>query len=101
MKTSDYAVKPVFVANFWKSFRRLLTGRNKELLQDFAKCNFDNIFAHTEAEREKKKAMTTEARRSRRIDYEPRDALHRRRRRPRRSVTRRSCPTRHASWTDE
>jgi DNA topoisomerase-1 len=62
MKQSDYASKQVFVANFWKSFRRLLKGRNKELLLDFSKCNFDNIFAFTEAEREKKKSMTHEAR---------------------------------------
>ena len=61
MKDSDYATKPVFVANFWKSFRGLLKGANKALLQEFHKCDFTSIYEHRLAEREKKKALTSEA----------------------------------------
>ena len=60
MKDSDYATKPVFVENFWKGFRRVLKGANKETITVFAKCDFTNIYNWHVAEREKKKAMTTD-----------------------------------------
>lgn len=63
MKDSDYATKKVFVDNFWKGFRRVLKGSNKELLVDFALCDFSRIYDWAQEEREKKKALTGEARR--------------------------------------
>ena len=60
MKGTDYATKKVFVANFFKSFRTVLSPANKHLIVEFAKCNFDNIYAFTESEREKKKSLTSE-----------------------------------------
>jgi|APGre2960657444_1045066.scaffolds.fasta_scaffold00186_8 DNA topoisomerase-1 len=62
MKDSDYASKSVFVENFWKCFKRLLTGRNKELITEFSKCDFTSIYEWTIEERDKKKALTAEAR---------------------------------------
>jgi len=60
MKDSYYATKKVFVDNFWKGFRRMLKGSNKELLVDFALCDFSRIYDWAQEEREKKKAMTSE-----------------------------------------
>jgi DNA topoisomerase-1 len=60
MKDSDYATKQVFVDNFWKGFRRVLKGSNKETITVFAKCDFSNIFEWHNAEREKKKLLTSE-----------------------------------------
>ena len=61
MKGTDYAGKKVFVANFFKSFRTILSSANRQLIVEFAKCNFDDIYNHVEAEREKKKSLTSEA----------------------------------------
>lgn len=60
MKGTDYAGKKVFVANFFKSFRTILSSTNRQLIVEFAKCNFDDIYNHVEAEREKKKSLTSE-----------------------------------------
>jgi DNA topoisomerase-1 len=62
MKDSDYATKKVFVENFWKGFRRVLKGANKETITVFSKCDFTNIYNWHLAEREKKKAQTGEVR---------------------------------------
>ncbi len=62
MKDSDYATKKVFVENFWKGFRRVLKGANKETITVFSKCDFTDIYNWHVAEREKKKAQTSEVR---------------------------------------
>lgn len=46
------------------SLRQVLRGKNKELITSFSKCNWDNIYAWAEAEREKKKNITSDARRA-------------------------------------
>ena len=96
MKDTDYAGKKVFVENFWKGFRRVLKGANKERVTEFSKCDFTRIAEWNAQEREKKKALTNEARArapARAALAGPaltRGAARRRRRRPRRSATRRS-----------
>jgi hypothetical protein len=109
MKDTDYASKKVFVENFWKGFRRTLKPGNKEIITEFVKCDFTNIYNWNVAQREKKKLLTTEARLWReryghaRCGWlrRTRLLLRRTRRTPRRSATRRSCATRPPRWTDE
>ena len=60
MKGTDYAGKKVFVANFFKSFRTILSSANRQQVVGFGKGNFDDIYNHGEAEREKKKSLTSE-----------------------------------------
>ena len=62
MKDTDYATKKVFVQNFWTGFRKVLKGENKQLITEFSKCDFTNIYDWNVAEREKKKLLTNEAR---------------------------------------
>ena len=64
MKDTDYATKKVFVQNFWTGFRKVLKGANKQLITEFSKCDFTNIYDWHVAEREKKKLLTNEARAS-------------------------------------
>lgn len=43
------------------TFRQVLKGKKKDLITSFSKCNWDNIYAWAEAEREKKKNLSSEA----------------------------------------
>ena len=91
MKDTDYATKKVFVQNFWTGFRKVLKGENKQLITEFSKCDFTNIYNWNVEEREKKKLLTNEARvrvASRRWPRRS-DRSRRRRRLPRRSARRR------------
>ena len=62
MKDTEYAAKPGCVENFFKCFRQVLKGQNKEMITQFSKCDFTAIYNWHMEEREKKKAMTTEVR---------------------------------------
>jgi hypothetical protein len=100
MKDTDYATKKVFVQNFWTGFRKVLKGENKQLITEFSKCDFTNIYNWNAEEREKKKLLTNEARvRAARAFWAAPDPSRRRRRRRRRSARRRSSSTRQLSWT--
>ena len=100
MKDTDYATKKVFVQNFWTGFRKVLKGENKQLITEFSKCDFTNIYNWNAEEREKKKLLTNEARvRAARAFWAASDRSRRRRRRQRRSARRRSSSTRQLSWT--
>ena len=111
MKDTEYAAKPVFVENFFKCFRQVLKGQNKEMITQFSKCDFTTIYNWHAEEREKKKAMTTEVRpavawiSARRVGLGLTCLLCpaecRRRRSSRLTRTRPSCPTPPASWTEE
>ena len=107
MKDTDYAAKPVFVENFFKCFRQVLKGQNKETITEFSKCDFTNIYNWNVAEREKKKALTTEVRRVKGF-WQLRAATEltglcscRTRRRSRPTETPRRSRTRRAPWTAE
>ena len=96
MKGTDYAGKKVFVANFFKSFRTILSSANRQLIVEFAKCNFDDIYNHVEAEREKKKSLTSEVSPPSLppVSSAPPHSLgHRRRRSSRLTGMRQSCRT--------
>ena len=89
MKDTDYATKKVFVQNFWTGFRKVLKGENKQLITEFSKCDFTNIYNWHVEEREKKKLLTNEARVRRAArSGSASDPPRRRRRRRRRSATR-------------
>ena len=92
MKDTDYATKKVFVQNFWTGFRKVLKGANKQLITEFSKCDFTNIYDWHVAEREKKKLLTNEARGcgAARLQLLHLTGHCRRRRRPKPSVIRQS-----------
>lgn len=58
MKDTDYASKPKFVENFMNDWR-LILGKN-HLIKRFELCDFTPIYDWHQAEKEKKKQMTTE-----------------------------------------
>ncbi|GJZ47522.1 DNA topoisomerase 1 alpha-like protein [Tanacetum coccineum] len=58
MLDTDYMTKPVFKENFWNDWRKIL-GRN-HTIQNLEDCDFKPIYDWHQAEKEKKKQMTTE-----------------------------------------
>lgn len=58
MKDTDYASKPKFVENFMNDWR-LVLGKN-HVIKKFELCDFTPIYDWHQAEKEKKKQMTTE-----------------------------------------
>jgi DNA topoisomerase-1 len=58
---TDHAKDPVFNKNFFADWSKVLSKhppRNNIKITDLEKCDFRSMFAHFEAERAKKKAMT-------------------------------------------
>uniref|UniRef100_A0A7S4JSB1 DNA topoisomerase 1 n=1 Tax=Odontella aurita TaxID=265563 RepID=A0A7S4JSB1_9STRA len=49
---------PIFEKNFFVDFREVLTKRNKKLIKDFKKCNFEPIRRHLNEQKIIKKAIT-------------------------------------------
>ncbi|KAH8247953.1 hypothetical protein KR038_010870, partial [Drosophila bunnanda] len=60
MLNHDYCTKDVFNNNFFKDFRKSMTSKEKEIINDFRKCNFQEMFNFFQAESEKRKAATKE-----------------------------------------
>ncbi|XP_017037012.1 DNA topoisomerase 1 isoform X2 [Drosophila kikkawai] len=60
MLNHDYCTKDVFNNNFFKDFRKTMTSKEKEIIKDFRKCNFQEMFEFFQAESEKRKAATKE-----------------------------------------
>ncbi|XP_017001462.2 DNA topoisomerase 1 isoform X2 [Drosophila takahashii] len=60
MLNHDYCTKDVFNNNFFKDFRKSMTSKEKEIIKDFRKCNFQEMFNFFQAESEKRKAATKE-----------------------------------------
>ncbi|XP_016973494.1 DNA topoisomerase 1 isoform X2 [Drosophila rhopaloa] len=60
MLNHDYCTKEVFNNNFFKDFRKSMTSKEKEIIKDFRKCNFQEMFNFFQAESEKRKAATKE-----------------------------------------
>ncbi|KAH8391435.1 hypothetical protein KR200_006387, partial [Drosophila serrata] len=60
MLNHDYCTKDVFNNNFFKDFRKSMTSKEKEIIKDFRKCNFQEMFDFFQAESEKRKAATKE-----------------------------------------
>ncbi|XP_046867297.1 DNA topoisomerase 1 isoform X2 [Drosophila willistoni] len=58
MLNHDYCTKDVFNTNFFKDFRKTMTDREKEIIKDFRKCNFQEMFEFFQAESERRKAAT-------------------------------------------
>ncbi|XP_017050824.1 DNA topoisomerase 1 isoform X2 [Drosophila ficusphila] len=60
MLNHDYCTKDVFNNNFFKDFRKSMTSKEKEIIKDFNKCNFQEMFNFFQAESEKRKAASKE-----------------------------------------
>ncbi|XP_043659924.1 DNA topoisomerase 1 isoform X2 [Drosophila teissieri] len=60
MLNHDYCTKEVFNNNFFKDFRKSMTNKEKEIIKDFRKCGFQEMFNFFQAESEKRKAATKE-----------------------------------------
>ncbi|KAL7744966.1 hypothetical protein ACLKA6_007236 [Drosophila palustris] len=60
MLNHDYCTKDVFNNNFFKDFRKTMTAKEKEIIKDFRKCNFQEMHEYFQAESEKRKAATKE-----------------------------------------
>ncbi|XP_030567545.1 DNA topoisomerase 1 [Drosophila novamexicana] len=60
MLNHDYCTKDVFNNNFFKDFRKSMTPKEKEIIKDFRKCNFQEMHQFFLAESEKRKAATKE-----------------------------------------
>ncbi|XP_017115033.1 DNA topoisomerase 1 isoform X2 [Drosophila elegans] len=60
MLNHDYCTKDVFNNNFFKDFRKSMTSKEKEIIKDFRKCNFQEMFNFFQAESEKRKAASKE-----------------------------------------
>jgi hypothetical protein len=58
MKDTDYATKAKFIENFWADWKPIL-GKH-HVIQDFDGCDFTPIYNWNNAEKEKKKSMTSE-----------------------------------------
>ncbi|EDV47029.1 DNA topoisomerase 1 isoform X1 [Drosophila erecta] len=60
MLNHDYCTKEVFNNNFFKDFRKSMTSKEREIIKDFRKCGFNEMFNFFQAESEKRKAATKE-----------------------------------------
>ncbi|KAH8420336.1 hypothetical protein KR009_009250, partial [Drosophila setifemur] len=60
MLNHDYCTKEVFNTNFFKDFRKSMTAKEKEIIKDFRKCNFEEMHNYFQAESEKRKQATKE-----------------------------------------
>ncbi|XP_052850345.1 DNA topoisomerase 1 isoform X2 [Drosophila gunungcola] len=70
MLNHDYCTKDVFNNNFFKDFRKSMTSKEKEIIKDFRKCNFQEMFNFFQAESEKRKAASKEEKLVKKIENE-------------------------------
>ncbi|XP_030244302.1 DNA topoisomerase 1 [Drosophila navojoa] len=70
MLNHDYCTKDVFNNNFFKDFRKTMTPKEKEIIKDFRKCNFQEMFEYFQAESEKRKAATKEEKLAKKAESE-------------------------------
>ncbi|ALC48487.1 Top1 [Drosophila busckii] len=70
MLNHDYCTKDVFNNNFFKDFRKSMTDKEKDIIKDFRKCNFKEMFDYFQAESEKRKAATKEEKLARKNENE-------------------------------
>ncbi|AQK50794.1 DNA topoisomerase 1 beta [Zea mays] len=66
MKDTDYAAKPTFIDNFFTDWRKVL-GKN-HIIKNFELCDFTPIYEWHLREKERKKQMTTEEKKTLRED---------------------------------
>ncbi|KAH9371849.1 hypothetical protein HPB48_000371 [Haemaphysalis longicornis] len=58
MLDHDYTSKEAFNKNFFRDWRTCMTAKEKRLLKDLSKCNFEEICAYYKRKSEERKAMT-------------------------------------------
>ncbi|XP_077552678.1 DNA topoisomerase 1-like [Haemaphysalis longicornis] len=58
MLDHDYTSKEVFNQNFFRDWRTCMTAKEKRLVKDLSKCNFEEIGAYYKRKSEERKAMT-------------------------------------------
>ncbi|XP_018800445.1 PREDICTED: DNA topoisomerase 1 [Bactrocera latifrons] len=70
MLNHDYCTKQIFNDNFFKDFRKSMTSKEREIIKDFNKCNFEEMFRFFTAESEKRKSATKEEKLAKKMENE-------------------------------
>ncbi|XP_067640590.1 DNA topoisomerase 1 isoform X2 [Eurosta solidaginis] len=70
MLNHDYCTKNVFNDNFFKDFRKTMISKEREIIKDFKKCNFEEMFQYFTAESEKRKNATKEEKLAKKLENE-------------------------------
>lgn len=70
MLNHDYCTKQIFNDNFFKDFRKTMTKEEKEIIKDFNKCNFEEMFQYFTAESEKRKNASKEQKQAKKLENE-------------------------------
>jgi len=60
MLLHDYTSMDVFNKNFFKDWRKVMTPKERELITDLGKCNFQKMHAYFTDQSEKRKARSKE-----------------------------------------
>ncbi|XP_053949551.1 DNA topoisomerase 1 [Anastrepha ludens] len=70
MLNHDYCTKQIFNDNFFKDFRKTMTSKERDIIKDFNKCNFEEMFKFFTAESEKRKNATKEEKLAKKLENE-------------------------------
>ncbi|XP_004529463.1 DNA topoisomerase 1 isoform X1 [Ceratitis capitata] len=70
MLNHDYCTKQIFNDNFFKDFRKTMTSKEREIIKDFKKCNFEEMFNYFTAESEKRKNASKEEKLAKKLENE-------------------------------
>lgn len=70
MLNHDYCTKDIFNENFFKDFRKVMTSKEREIIKDFRKCNFEEMHKYFVAESEKRKNASKEEKQAKKMENE-------------------------------
>lgn len=70
MLNHDYCTKKAFNDNFFKDFRKTMNAKEREIIKDFNKCNFEEMHQYFVAESEKRKAAPKEEKQAKKLQNE-------------------------------
>ncbi|XP_055910176.1 DNA topoisomerase 1 isoform X2 [Eupeodes corollae] len=70
MLNHDYVTKKQFNENFFKDFRKTMTSKERDIIKDLKKCNFQEMFQYFTAESEKRKNASKEEKAARKVENE-------------------------------
>ncbi|XP_055841696.1 DNA topoisomerase 1 isoform X2 [Episyrphus balteatus] len=70
MLNHDYVTKKQFNENFFKDFRKTMTSKERDIIKDLKKCNFQEMFQYFTAESEKRKNASKEEKAARKAENE-------------------------------
>ena len=72
MLDHDYVTKEVFKENFFKDWKEVMTGKEKDIIKDLSKCDFSEINEHFKKLSEERKARSKEEKKA---EKEKNDAI--------------------------